>query len=174
VFGISAAVADAQAIGLYDGALRAVIHGLKYEGRRSLAGPLGERIRVRCRGVLEGADLVVPVPLHSSRRRQRGFNQSVDLSRQLGLPVAHALRRVRATKSQTELSEAERRSNVNAAFAPSRRWWVRRQIAAQVVVLVDDVSTTGATLNECAVVLKTLGVREVRAVTAARVATSPH
>jgi ComF family protein len=173
VFGVSSAIADAQAIGLYNGALRGVIHALKYDGRRSLAAPLAERIRDRCRGVLEGANLVVPVPLHSSRRRQRGFNQAVDLSRRLGLPVAHALRRVRATQSQTELSEADRRSNVSAAFAPSR-WWLRRQLSAQIVVLVDDVSTTGATLNECAVVLKTLGVREVRAVTAARVATSPH
>jgi competence protein ComFC len=174
VFGVSEAITDAQAIGLYDGALRSVIHALKYEGRRSLATPLAERIRERCRGVFEGANLVVPVPLHSSRRRQRGFNQAVDLSRRLGLPVAHALRRVRATTSQTELSEAERRSNVNAAFAPSRRWWLRPTLSSQIVVLVDDVSTTGATLNECAVVLKTLGVREVRAVTAARVAPSPH
>ena len=174
VFGISDAVADAQSIGLYDGALRSVIHALKYEGRRSLAAPLATRIRDRCRAALDGADLAVPVPLHRSRRRQRGFNQALDLSRRLGLPVAQALRRVRPTESQTALSEAERRRNVNAAFAPSRRWWIHRRMAGRVVVLVDDVSTTGATLNECALVLRALGAREVRAVTAARVATSPR
>ena len=174
VFGISDAVAEAQAIGLYDGALRSVIHALKYEGRRSLAAPLASRIRDRCHTALDGADVVVPVPLHPSRRRQRGFNQALDLSRRLCLPVAQALNRVRATESQTALSEAERRRNVDAAFAPSRRWWIRKQIAGRIVVLVDDVSTTGATLNECALVLKTLGAREVRAVTAARVETTPR
>jgi ComF family protein len=174
VFGLSDAVDDAQAIGVYDGALRAIIHALKYEGRRSLARPLAARIRDRCRAALDGADLVVPVPLHPSRRRQRGFNQALDLSRRLGLPVAQALRRVRATGSQTELSEEERRRNVRAAFAPSRRWWIVNRIAGKVVVLVDDVSTTGATLNECALALKRLGAHEVRAVTAARVATSPR
>jgi ComF family protein len=174
VFGVSPAVADAQAIGLYDGALRDIIHAFKYEGRRSLAKPLARRIRTRCRAVLDGADIAVPVPLHPSRRRERGFNQAFDLSRRLGLPVTHALRRVRATVSQTALSEAERRHNVNAAFAPSRRWWVRRSVDGKIVVLVDDVSTTGATLNECALVLSALGAREVRAVTAARVATSPR
>jgi len=174
VFGISPAVADAQAIGLYDGALRDVIHALKYEGRRSLAEPLARRIRSRCSAVLDGADIVVPVPLHPSRRRQRGFNQALDLSRRLGIPVTQALRRVRPTVSQTALSEEERRRNVNAAFAPSRRWWARSLVTGKIAVLVDDVSTTGATLNECALVLKALGAREVRAVTAARVATSLH
>lgn len=174
VFGISEAVADAQAIGLYDGALRAVIHALKYEGRRSLAAPLAARIRDRCRAALDGSDLAVPVPLHSSRRRHRGFNQALDISRRLGLPVTQALRRVRPTESQTALSEADRRRNVTGAFAPSRRWWVRRQIAGRIVVLVDDVSTTGATLNECALALRALNAREVRAVTAARVVMSPR
>jgi len=174
VFGISPVVADAQAIGLYDGALRDVIHALKYEGRRSLAKPLARRIRSRCAAVLDGADIAVPVPLHPSRRRQRGFNQALDLSRRLGLPVSQALRRVRPTMSQTALSEQERRRNVNAAFAPSRRWWTRPMVAGRIVVLVDDVSTTGATLNECALVLRAMGAREVRAVTAARVATPLH
>jgi ComF family protein len=174
VFGISDAVSDAQAIGLYDGPLRAIIHSLKYDGRRSLAKRLAVRLRSRCVAALEGADMAVPVPLHASRRRQRGFNQAVDLARGLGLPVASAIRRVRATGSQTALSIDERRRNVRAAFAPSRLWWLRRRVDGKIVVLVDDVSTTGATLQECALVLKALGAREVRAVTAARVAMSPH
>ena len=174
VFGISDAVNEAQAIGLYDGPLRAIIHSLKYDGRRSLAKPLAVRLRSRCGAVLQGADVAVPVPLHVSRRRQRGFNQAFDLARGLGLPVASAIRRLRATRSQTALSIDERRRNVNAAFAPSRWWWLRRRVDGKIVVLVDDVSTTGATLQECALVLKELGAREVRAVTAARVAMSPH
>jgi ComF family protein len=173
-FGVSGAIDDAGALGLYDGALRSIIHSLKYEGRRSLAHPLATRIRMQCRGVLDGADVAVAVPLHASRRRERGFNQAVDLARGLGLPVRRALRRVRSTESQTALSVIERHRNVSGAFAPSRIAWLRRDIAGHIVVLVDDVSTTGATLNECAVVLKELGAREVRAVTAAKVVTSLH
>jgi ComF family protein len=174
VFGVSGAIDDAGAPGLYDGALRSIIHSLKYEGRRSLARPLSARIRARCRTVLDGADLAVAVPLHPSRRRERGFNQALDLARGLGLPVARVLRRVRATASQTALSVTDRHRNVSRAFAPSRLPWLRQDISGRVVVLVDDVSTTGATLDECAVVLKELGARQVRAVTAAKVVTLPR
>lgn len=165
---VTAAVDRAQAIGLYDGALRSIVHALKYEGRRSLAVGLAARIRQRCEAALDGADLAVPVPLHGSRKRARGFNQALDLARGLGLPVARALRRRRATASQIDLPAAERRRNVRQAFAPARRPWARRAVAGRVVVLVDDVSTTGATLDECAQVLKAMGAREVRAVTAAK------
>jgi len=107
----------ARAIGVYDGALRAVIHALKYEGRRSLARPLGQLMRQRGADMLEGAACVVPVPLHPSRRRQRGFNQAGDLARHLGVPVCTALRRVRATPTQTGLPAARRHRNVRDAFA---------------------------------------------------------
>src|SRR5436190_14037983 len=73
----------ARAIGPYDGALRAVIHALKYQGRRSLARPLARLMRSRGADILEGATCVVPIPLHASRRRQRGFNQAQDLARLL-------------------------------------------------------------------------------------------
>ena len=169
---VSAVIERAQAIGLYDGALRSVIHALKYEGRRSLATPLAALMRDRCAFTLEDAGAVVPVPLHPSRRRQRGFNQALDLARGLGLPVSRALRRSRATDSQTGLSAAERRHNIRGAFSPSRLPWRSRAIRGRIVVLVDDVSTTGATLEACARVLNDLGAREVRAVTAARVVTS--
>jgi ComF family protein len=156
----------ARAIGAYDGALRAIVHALKYEGRRSLARPLALMMRVRGADVLEGADCVTPVPLHHSRLRHRGFNQAADLARHLGVPVVHALRRVRATATQTELAAARRHRNVRDAFALAR---AGRGLAGAVVVVVDDVSTTGATLEACARVLKDGGVREVRALTAARV-----
>jgi ComF family protein len=115
--------------------------------------------------VLQGADAAVPVPLHRRRQRARGFNQAADLARHLDLPVAPLLRRVRATPSQTTLPAAERRANMRGAFALSRR----TSVSGMRLVLVDDVSTTGATLEACASVLKDAGAIEVRAITAARV-----
>ena len=160
-----------RAIGGYDGALRAIIHALKYEGRRSLARPLAELMRSRGAEMLRGADCVVPVPLHWSRRRQRGFNQASDLARHLGLPAVRLLRRTRPTATQTGLSAGRRHGNVRGAFALGRGLDGRERLEGLIVVLVDDVSTTGATLNACARVLKQAGVREVRALTAARVVT---
>src|SRR6266542_139664 len=90
----------ARAIGAYDGALRAIVHALKYEGRRSLARPLADLMRRRGTDMLDGAVCAVPVPLHASRRRQRGFNQAADLARGLDTRIVHALRRVRATATQ--------------------------------------------------------------------------
>ena len=209
----------ARAVGGYDGALRAIVHALKYEGRRSLAQPLAELMRIRGADVLAGADWAVPVPLHPSRRRERGFNQAADLARHLGIPTLDALCRTRATATQTGLPAASRHRNVRGAFAIALAWQrsacghvpptareavgdasasvragggvpnaaaalgCRRGAPApvqksglegSVVVLVDDVSTTGATLDACARVLKEAGVREVRALTAARVVTPPR
>jgi ComF family protein len=163
------AVDRGRAIGAYDGVLRAIIHALKYEGRRSLARPLGALMRRRGGELLEGAACAIPVPLHRSRRRRRGFNQAADLARQVGLPVVAALRRVRATESQIGLPAARRHRNVRDAFAATRHG---AALAGSIVVLIDDVSTTGATLEACARVLKENGVREVRALTAARVVTA--
>src|SRR5499426_600271 len=98
----------ARAIGPYDGALRAVVHALKYEGRRSLARPLGALMRLRGEDLFDGVACVVPVPLHPSRRRERGFNQALDLARPLGLPVVGALARTRATSAQTGLPAGQR------------------------------------------------------------------
>jgi ComF family protein len=157
----------ARAVGAYDGALRAIVHALKYEGRRSLAKPLADLMRIRGADMLAGAEYVVPVPLHPSRRRERGFNQAADLARHLGLPTCHALARIRETRTQTDLPAAARHRNVSGAFALAPRAAAR--VSERVIVLVDDVSTTGATLEACAVVLKEAGAKEVRALTAARV-----
>ena len=156
----------ARAVGAYDGALRAIVHALKYEGRRSLARPLAQLMRRRGAEVLEGAACVIPVPLHASRRRQRGFNQANDLAGRLDLPVVPAVRRIRATATQTDLPAAQRHRNVRDAFAVTRS---ASALTGAIIVLVDDVSTTGATLEACARVLKEAGVKEVRALTAARV-----
>ena len=165
---VSRPIDRSRAIGAYDGALRSIVHAFKYEGRRSLARPLGALMKSRGAGVLSGAAAVVPVPLHPARRRERGFNQAEDLARQLGLPVVNGLRRVRRTSAQADLPAAKRHGNVKGAFAARRN---SRLLAGKIVVLIDDVSTTGATLDACARVLKDGGAREVRALTAARVVT---
>lgn len=156
------------AVDQYDGRLRDIIHALKYERRRSIARPLGALMRASGAPLLTGAAVVVPVPLHPHRERDRGFNQADDLAQQLGLPVAPLLRRVRFTISQIELPAEERHQNVRDAFRLARLPDPGSPIPA-VVVLVDDVATTGATLDACARVLKAGGVKEVRALTAARV-----
>ena len=161
------AISRLRAIGDYDGTLRAIIHALKYDRRQSLARPLAGLMRRACGDILTGVDLVVPVPLHRSRLRSRGFNQAALIARALSLPWQQALRRTRATPSQTDLPAEQRHANVRDAFTLSRR----ARVAGLVVTLVDDVSTTGATLEACARVLRDAGAREVRAVTAARVVT---
>lgn len=159
-----------RAAGLYDGSLREIVHALKYDGRRSVARRLGALMREHGGDVLAGADAVVPVPLHRRRLRARGFNQAAELGRHLGLPLCHALRRIRATPSQTDLPAGERHANVRGAFTLARRI----DVSGTCLVLVDDVSTTGATLEACARVLCEAGAREVRAVTAARVVSRPR
>jgi ComF family protein len=163
---------DARAAGgRYDGALREIIHAMKYDGRRSLAKPLAALLRDRHHAALSGAASVVPVPLYPWRRLRRGFNQASDLAALVGLPVVHALWRVRPTAPQTGLTAAERRRNVRGAFRLSPlvpRKTRARYIRDQIVVLVDDVMTTGATSGACADILTEAGAREVRVVTLAR------
>jgi len=163
---------DAQlADGRYDGALREIIHAFKYEGRRSLTQPLAALLRARGGRALEDAACVVPVPLFAWRRLRRGFNQASELGHHLGLPVVHALWRVRSTRTQTGLTASERQRNVRGAFRLSpllSRTTQRRFIVDRIVVLLDDVMTTGATSNECAEALRAAGAREVRVVALAR------
>jgi ComF family protein len=164
------AIDAGRAIGPYEGELRAIVHAFKYEGRRSIGVTLGGLLRSASSDLLSDVRAVVPVPLHPWRRLARGFNQAEDLSRLLGLPVVHALWRVRSTAPQTGLTAAGRRRNVRGAFrlSPLLRSKALASIAGQRIVLVDDVWTTGATLNECARVLKDAGATEVRALTVAR------
>jgi len=163
-------VSHGRAIGEYDGPLRAIIHALKYAGHRSLARPLAGLMIVSGARVLHDADLVVPVPLHRARKRARGFNQAAEIARHLTTPTVDALKRTRATMSQTDLPAEARQANVRDAFALRRRVDVKERV----VVVVDDVSTTGATLEACARVLLDAGAREVRALTAARVVSRPR
>jgi len=157
-------VSLARAIGPYEGTLRAIVHALKYDGRPTLARHLAARMREAGAEVLAGADLVVAVPLHRSRERARGFNQAREIARHLRLPIAEALTRTRPTPSQADLPAARRHANVRGAFA----WRRGVAVKGRTIVLVDDVSTTGATLSACARPLLDAGAAEVRALTAAR------
>ena len=161
-------VTRARAIGAYEGSLRAIVHALKYQSRQTIARPLALRMRQACPEMLAGADAVVPVPLHPSRERRRGFNQAYELARHLGLPLSPALCRTRRTAAQADLPAARRHANVRGAFTIDGR---ASSVTGLTVVLVDDVSTTGATINACAAVLVAAGAREVRAFTAARAVT---
>jgi ComF family protein len=159
------------AVGEHEGALRAIIHAWKYGGRRSLGGELAPLLVSAGKDVLANADAVVPVPLHPRRLRARGFNQADDLASRLALPVARVLRRSRHTRSQVDLPSARRHANVRGAFVLARGW-TRPSPVARIVnrhlVLVDDVTTTGATLEACARVLREAGAAEVSALTLAR------
>lgn len=161
----------ACAVDHYEGRMKEIIHALKYERRRSISPRLGALMRQQGAALLHDADVVVPVPLHPRREYQRGFNQADDLARHLGLPVAPLLKRVAFTQSQIELPKEQRHANVKRAFALAAP---ASQLALPAVaVLIDDVSTTGSTLEACAKVLKAAGLKEVRAITAARVVNAP-
>lgn len=157
----------ARAAGVYDGPLRDAIHALKFGRCQAMAGPLGRLMaEVAATDPRLRADLVVPVPLHQRRLRERGFNQSellaVEVAGYLDVPIrADVLTRVRPTASQTALSRDERRANVRAAFEAVHLLQVGR------VLLVDDVMSTGATAMECARALRRSGVPEVVMVAAA-------
>ena len=159
-----------RSVGEYEGVLREIIHALKYKKRLSLAAELASLMRSRGIVLLEHARCVVPVPLHWRREYRRGFNQARELARHLDVQLVDALVRTRNTRAQVELAAERRQANVRAAFRLRRRWLrPSPSIEGAKVVLVDDVSTTGATLEACAKVLKEAGVSEIYALTAARV-----
>jgi predicted amidophosphoribosyltransferase len=168
---------------------------LKYERRRSVAAPLSALMGAAGRELLADADAVVPVPLHRRREWSRGFNQAELLAAGLARPVCRLLTRVRATPPQVSLPAAQRHRNVREAFAlngretarlstrtgaaagapgPAEAAVRRRALDGLILVIVDDVATTGATLEACARVLLAGGAAEVRALTAARVVTGPR
>ncbi len=152
----------------FEGVVREAILEFKYNQARALALPLARLLEEYLRHRHLPADVLVPVPLHHRRLRERGYNQSGKLARELGqlmgLPVVEdSLFRLRNTPSQVNAIGEQRRSNVAQAFA------CRDGRLQQVqVLLVDDVCTTGATLDWCAVALKEAGAKSVWGVTVAR------
>jgi ComF family protein len=164
---------SARAQFLYEGHIRDLIHSFKYNKLTHLRSPLALLALEGVSGFLADHEphFIVPVPLHSSRLRQRGFNQAVllgrVLSRQISLPMLpDALIRTRPTEPQIELTAAERRLNVKGAFTVNRA----DRIAGKRILLLDDVMTTGSTMNECAKELKKAGATVVIAATIARTA----
>ena len=161
----------ARAATRFDGPVREMIHRFKYDRRVQLARPLGliTAETLAPWAAATTSDLVVPVPLHVRRLRQRGFNQAVligqVLAHQWQLPLDRTgLRRIRWTEPQINLSAAERTANVRGAFAVS----APSRVEGRRVLLVDDVFTTGSTVAECARALKGAGATEVRVATVAR------
>lgn len=154
-----------------------LIHRLKYSREIHLADELGRLAREsftdpRLTPALEGAWPLVPVPLHRKRLQHRHFNQAAEISLALakhtGLPVLDALRRTRQTDTQTMLSRKQRMENLRGAFEISQhgRRWV--DSSPDGAVLIDDVLTTGSTVNECAKTLRKAGFRKVFVVTVMR------
>ncbi len=153
---------------IYENALAEAIHLFKYSKRASWSKPLGRLLHTRIPDFGK-LDVILPVPLHSKRLRQREFNQSLLLAREVSLasriPLQmDNLRRVRWTQPQIELNGDERRKNVRRAFEV--KW--PDQVQDQSILLIDDVYTTGATVNECARVLKKAGAEVVNVLTVAR------
>lgn len=169
--------ARASAYGSYDGGLRELIHLLKYEQVRPAANVLG-RMLAEVIATLEpcfghNAVLVVPVPLHGGKLRQRGFNQS-ELIARAALKLrpsgnrtalsASVLERGRETKSQIGLTRHQRRENIRGAFVVAKP----DELAGRDILLVDDVFTTGTTVSECARILRRAGAAKVWVATVAR------
>ena len=161
---------SARACGSYEGGLRASILALKREPHvaRRLAAMM---LQAQKRKPSDKADLIIPVPLHSRRERERGFNQAALLARELAretkLPVdEHSLvRRSQTERHRTGMDARARRESVADAFAVRHP----KLIAGRRVLLVDDVFTTGATVSACAAVLKAAGAKDVYVLTIARV-----
>jgi competence protein ComFC len=153
------------------GLVRKLVHDFKYGHQRHLRHPLADWLGETMRDPrLHGRrfDMIVPVPLHPARERERGFNQAALLAellaRRIAVPLRMALERIRYTRTQTAYDRAERMENLHDAFRLRKNMNVRQLH----VLLIDDVLTTGSTLSECARVLKEAGAISVHAATAAR------
>ncbi len=155
----------------YDGVVGEALRQLKYEKGLWLAADMAELLLNCLKAEYPGQsfDLVVPVPLYHTRRRERSYNQSevlaVELARRMKVKNAsRTLRRIRPTATQTNLTAARRLSNVQNAFHHGRG----NRLAGRRVLLVDDVMTTGATVNACARALRNGGAESVHVLTVAR------
>lgn len=160
----------ARSVGPHEGWLASAVHALKYEGESARATHLGQAMAPLLHGVMEDepGSLIVPVPLHRRRERERGYNQSLLLGRAAAGPWAisiapSALRRVRRTAQQVGLSSTERAINVDGAFVADIE-----QVMGRPIVLLDDVLTTGSTVAACATVLLDAGAAAVAVVTLTR------
>jgi ComF family protein len=162
----------ARAAVCYEEVARAMVHALKYGDRLDLAPTMGRWMARAGAELLQDADLLLPVPLHWRRLWTRRFNQSAILAgviaAQCGRPVSHAaLKRTKATQQQVGLSRAERARNVQGAFRVPAEG--KAEVAGRRLVLIDDVLTSGSTVDACARALLRAGARNVDVLVFARV-----
>lgn len=160
-----------KAVGYYRGVLKEIIHLFKYQGKTGLSKYLIELMNqtYKEKWVDNSFDAIIPVPLHRKRLREREFDQALILakgiSKHQGIPLIYGnLTRERWTESQTNLSKGDRWHNVKKAFGLRNP----DQIRGLRILLIDDVYTTGATISECAVVLKKAKAKQIYAFTLAR------
>ena len=155
---------SAKAALKYEGVGKKIVHALKYHGYKQVVERLATPLMLQAIGD-DRFDAVVPVPLHRARLRRRGFNQAELLARgvaqKLNASVSDTLEVVRSTRDQVELSAAQRRANVSGAYEAKDPLHGR-------LLLIDDVFTTGATMNACALTLVRAGAKEVHALSLCR------
>ena len=159
---------------VFDGVMRQAVHALKYRGCTQLASPLAEFLVDAWNRAGYDADFIIPVPLHPRRLKERGYNQSIllatEFARRVDMPVrTDMLVRTRRTEAQTQLGAAERRSNVAGAFATRGS-----AVSGHSVLLIDDVCTTGSTLQACADALRDAGAKRVFGLTLSRAWWNPE
>jgi ComF family protein len=156
-----------RAVGFFEGVLRDAIHHFKYKHRPELAPLFGGMLAEYFSALPIAVDAVAPVPLHPDRERMRGYNQSLLLARELslhtGLPMWYnVIKRTHSTHPQVDLDASARRENVRDAFAATD------QVAGAHLLLIDDVCTTGATMDACCTALKQCGAKSVWGLALAR------
>lgn len=160
-------LAQIRAVAYHEGPLRKAVHAFKYARRIDLAGPLSALLQQHLLSSALRVDLITAVPLHPGRRLERGYNQSELLGRELargtGIRYVDGVVRLRATSDQVGLSAAARRANVEGAFSADPRAFRGCR-----VLLVDDVCTTGATIDACAVALGNAGAQLIYGLAVAR------
>lgn len=152
-----------RALGLYQEPFKGIIEEFKYKGKVKLGGILGDALSLLLSydPVLKGSDFLVPIPLHPAKMRERGYNQSEILAQRVAertkISLAYCLKRQKNTKSQVKLSFEKRFNNLAGAFACQSGY----EIKEKKIILIDDVTTSGATLSAAAKVLKENGAKEV-------------
>jgi len=162
----------ARGVGVYEDILRESIHIFKFEKKKGIHKPLGELLvnylKEQHPDLISQIDYIIPVPLHRKRLKLRGFNQaqllSIYISKYFNLPLNFDLKRIRYTIPQMSLSREERLENIKGAFEVKNY----KAIVGKTLLLVDDIFTTGATVNECSQVLIKRGVKQVFVLTLAR------
>ena len=168
--GLPAGLVQLEWCSAFSGPARASLHALKYDGERRLTRPLAGLMAARWRQAAIGGQVLVPVPVHAQRRRERGFDQAellaLEVGRQLGLPCLTALQRSARTVAQHALGRQARAGNVGRAFAVRERHVAA--IRGRWIVLVDDIVTTGVTMSACAHALRAAGAVAVSGLALAR------